>query len=160
MVVAGSDGLWDNFMGDKAPVGEAEVSNILRQTLENSVNEFVSAMGHDDKKFLEVYGNYLKNTVVNRMASDGGKSDDLSIFVGKVEQTKEPVGPDVLDTRFFDGRMPNEAIQQGVAHQTKFKQVQSQGSPRVVMHYPLADRHSLTSQLTPMQMGVPCPIQN
>ena len=116
IVVAGSDGFWDNFLGDKenSCVFEPEISNKLKFQLESSVNDFYTEMGAVNEDFIRSYGKFLKNTVVNQMASPGGKSDDMSIFVGKIETCLgDTVSSEILDTSFFDGQAHHADIQKG-----------------------------------------------
>ena len=117
IVVAGSDGLWDNFLGGdqgNSCVCEPEISNKLKFQLESSVNDFYTEMGAVNEDFIRSYGKFLKNTVINQMASLGGRSDDMSIFVGKIDTCLgDTVSREILDTSFFDGQAHHADIQKG-----------------------------------------------
>jgi hypothetical protein len=80
--------------------------------LEEIVNDFFKECGAIDIKAL---GACLKMRTVNRMASDGGKPDDLSLFVATLEtQPTGHVEAGVLVPDLFDGNISTRDIERGV----------------------------------------------
>ena len=112
IVVAGSDGLWDNFATIVSPSDGAATSQALKAKLEEIVNDFFKECGTINIKAL---GTCLKNQTVNQMASAGGKADDLSLFVATLET--QPIGQveaGVLVPDLFDGNILTKDIERGV----------------------------------------------
>ena len=112
IVVAGSDGLWDNFAAIVNPSDGAATSQTLKAELEEIVNDFFNECGTISIKAL---GDCLKMQTVNRMASVGGKADDLSLFVATLEtQAIGQVEAGVLVPDLFDGNISTKDIQRGM----------------------------------------------
>ena len=112
IVVAGSDGLWDNFATIASPSDSAATSQTLKAKLEEIVNDFFKECGAINIKAL---GTCLKMQTVNRMASAGGKADDLSLFVATLEtQPTGHVEAGVLVPDLFDGNISTRDIERGV----------------------------------------------
>ena len=111
-IVAGSDGLWDNLLKG-TPGNVVATTSALKEKLENITNEVYLHRGNVDNQFIEILGRQLKSQVVRQMATDKGKLDDVSIFIGKIETRRGVAGEDILESRFFDGSLPLEEVRNG-----------------------------------------------
>ena len=123
IIIAGSDGLWDNAITaqmDEADVPSQRTSEAIKQWLEKHVNEcyqnlLVENNGVDFNDLIKSVGNTLKFNVVNRMAGVGGKSDDLSLFVSKIQAHNGSISKDVMDWSFSkEDTMSHEEIRAGI----------------------------------------------
>jgi hypothetical protein len=104
IVVAGSDGLWDNFLGEVSPASKAATNQALSSSLEEIVNDCFQNHLKLDKSCIQELGTGLKNHSRSHMASAHGKPDDLSIFVGTIENNPALEAIDrIRHTAFFDG---------------------------------------------------------
>jgi hypothetical protein len=105
IVVAGSDGLWDNLLEVENPSDGTSKNQALKKELEETVNECVQSCSRVDAPCIKAMGSFLKDKIVSKMDSAQGQLDDLSIFVANIEKTSvaEQGLDDVMrHPKFFD----------------------------------------------------------
>jgi hypothetical protein len=73
LILAGSDGLWDNILGDRVQLeggakgAEQQTSDAIKKKLEETTNDFFEHKGTVDKEYVRAFGNFLKNSVINQV---------------------------------------------------------------------------------------------